>query len=332
MKFFYELVWLSQRLFRRKIGIAKISKPSISINQVESSILVVSNSLRGKRVLNDYKQPLHASSKIIKLRAPILNPKTGVMWSKKQIIEESTVWPVSKLLKWEPSPFFYQKVNNTSINLPDNGYYHFVIEDLPRFYEASKNQEFDQVIIGKNTKYVIDTLNFLKIKNFIIRKYPVLCNSLIFSEKNIGGIFTQFDRSELLEFSKDIKAANSNQILFIDRKNKQKGYFDRGIEYADIISSKFEKFNISRVYLEDLSFTEQISLIKSAKLIIGFHGAGLANIVWVDHPIKIFEITEERIMGNFEHISAVCGHEYTLLKASKIAEYDLAQIAKLFDI
>ena len=91
MKFFYELVWLSQRLFRRKIGIAKISKPSISINQVESSILVVSNSLRGKRVLNDYKQPLHASSKIIKLRAPILNPKTGVMWSKKQIIEESVV-------------------------------------------------------------------------------------------------------------------------------------------------------------------------------------------------------------------------------------------------
>jgi hypothetical protein len=331
MKIFYEIVWLYQRLIRRKIGIAKISKPSISINQVESNILAVSNSLRGKRILNDYKQPLYASSKIVKLRAPILNPKTGVMWIKKQILEESTVWPVSKLLKWEPSPFFYQKVNNTSISLPDNGYYHFVIEDLPRFYEVSKNQEFNQVIIGKNTKYVIDTLNFLKINNFIVRKYPVLCNVLIFSEKNIGGIFNEFDRFELLEFSKEIKATNSNQIIFIDRKNKQKGYFDRGIKYADIIASKFEKFDISRVYLEDLSFTEQISLIKSAKLVIGFHGAGLANIVWVDHPIKIFEITEERIMGNFEHISAVCGHEYTMLKASELAEYDLAQISKLFD-
>jgi hypothetical protein len=331
MKIFYELVWLWQRLVRRKIGIAKISKPSISINQVESSILAVSNSLRGKRRLNDYKQPLDAHSKIIKLREPILNPKTGVMWIKKQILEESTVWPVSKLLKWEPTPLFYQKVSNTSINLPDNGYYHFVIEDLPRFYEASKNQQFNQVIIGKKTKYVIDTLSFLKITNFIIKKYPICCNALIFSEKNIGGIFTKFDHLGLLEFSKEIKSTNSNQILFIDRKNKQKGYFDRGIRYADIIASKFEKFNISRVYLEDLSFIEQISLIKSAKLVIGFHGAGLANIVWIDHPVKIFEITEERIMANFEHISSVCGHEYTMMKASKLAEYDLAQISKLFD-
>jgi hypothetical protein len=331
MKIFYELFWLWQRLIRRKIGIAKISKPSISINQVETSILAVTNSLRGKRRLNDYKQPLDADSKIIKLRGPVLNPKTGVIWIKKQILEESTVWPVSKLLKWEPRPFFYQKVSNTSINLPDNGYYHFVIEDLPRFYEASKNQQFDQVIIGKKTKYVIDTLDFLKIRNFIIKKHPVCCNALIFSEKNIGGIFTKFDHSGLLEFSKEIKPTNSNQILFIDRKNKQKGYFDRGIKYADIIASKFEKFNISRVYLEDLSFIEQISLIKSAKLVIGFHGAGLANIVWIDHPVKIFEITEERIMANFEHISSICGHEYTMLKASKLAKYDLAQISKMFD-
>ena len=331
MNIFYELAWLWQRFVRRTIGIAKINKPSISINQVEMSVVAVGISLRDKRVLIDYKKPLNAHSEIIKLHNPILNPKTGVIWIKKQILEESTVYPVSKLLKWEPSPFFYQKVSNTSINLPDNGFYHFVIEDLPRFYEASKNHRFNQVVIGLKTKYITDTLNFLRIENFIVKKHPIRCDSLIFNEKNIGGIFSKFDHSMLLEFSNEIKPTDSDQILFIDRKNKQKGYFDRGIEYADIIASKFEKFNILKVYLEDLSFIEQISLIKSAKLVIGFHGAGLANIVWIDHPVKIFEITEERIMANFEHISSVCGHEYTMLKASKLAKYDLAQISKLFD-
>ena len=36
-------------------------------------------------------------------------------------------------------------------------------------------------------------------------------------------------------------------------------------------------------------------------------------------------------MGNFEHISSICGHEYTMLKASKLAEYNPEQISKLFD-
>jgi len=331
MKIFYELAWLWQRFVRRTIGIAKISKPSISINQVEMSVVEVGISLTDKRVLTDYKKPLNAHSEIIKLYKPILNPKTGVIWIKKQILEESTVYPVSKLLKWEPSPFFYQKVSNTSINLPDNGFYHFVIEDLPRFYEASRNHQFNQVVIGLKTKYITDTLNFLRIENFIVKKYPIRCDSLIFNEKNIGGIFSKFYHSKLLEFSNEIKPTDSDQILFIDRKNKQKGYSDRGVKYSEIIARKFEDFNIKRVYLEDLSFIEQISLIKSSKLIIGFHGAGLANIVWVDHPVKIFEITEERIMGNFEHISSICGHEYTMLKASKLAEYNPQQISKQFD-
>ena len=133
MKIFYELVWLFQRLIRRNIGIAKISKLSVSINHVNSNICNVTNSLSGQKYLNNYKQRLNSSRKIVKLSAPILNPKSGVLWIKKQILEESTVWPVSKLLKWEPTPFLSEKVKNISVNLPDNGYYHFVIEDLPRF-------------------------------------------------------------------------------------------------------------------------------------------------------------------------------------------------------
>ena len=261
MSIFYELAWLWQRFLRRKIGIAKISKLSISINQVGVSVLAVSNSLRDKRVLTDYKKPLNAHSEIVQLHKPVLNPKTGVIWIKRLILAESSVYPISKLLKWEPSPFFFQKVSNTSINLPDNGYYHFVIEDLPRFYEAFMNQQFSQVVIGSKSKYITDALNFLKIENIIIKKYPVCCDTLIFNEKNIGGIFSKFDHSMLLDFSKQIKATESNQILFIDRKNKEKGYFDRGMKYSDTIFSKLKNFNIKRVYLEDLTFIDQISLI-----------------------------------------------------------------------
>jgi hypothetical protein len=330
MKIFYELVWLFQRLIRRNIGIARINKLSVSINQVNSNI-TVTNSLSGQQYLNNYKQRLNSNRKIVKLNAPILNPKSGVLWIKKLILEESTVWPVSKLLKWEPTPFLSEKVKNTSINLPDNGYYHFVIEDLPRFFEVFRNQQFDQVIIGSKSNYILETLDFLKIENFVSKKYPVHCDKLLFSEKNIGGIFTKLDHTELQSFSSEIKPSSSNQILFIDRKNKQKGYLERGLKYADLIANKFKNFDITRVFLEDLSLIEQISLFKSSKLVIGFHGAGLANMVWIDRAVKIFEITEDRITSHFEHIASVCEHEYTMLKASELAQYNAAQISKLLN-
>lgn len=332
MKIFYELVWLFQRLIRRNIGIAKISQLSVSINQVNSNIRTITNSLSGQKNLDNYKQRLNSTRKIVKLSAPILNPKSGVLWVQKLILEESTVWPVSKLLKWEPTPFLSEKVKNTSVNLPDNGYYHFVIEDLPRFFEVFKNQQFDQVIIGSKSNYILETLNFLKIENFVIKKYPVNCDKLVFSEKTIGGIFTELDHTELKNFSSEIKTSSSNQILFIDRKNKQKDFLERGLKYANVITNLFQNFDTTRVYLEDLSLIEQISLFKSAKLVIGFHGAGLANMVWIDRPVRIFEITEDRITSHFEHIASVCGHEYTMLKASELAKYNAPQISKLLDI
>ena len=332
MRFFYELVWLLQRLIRRSIGIAKIKKISVSINQVNSDICIVTNSLSGQIYLNNYKQRLNSTRRIVKLTAPILNPKTGVLWIKKLILEESTVWPVSKLLKWEPTPFLSEKVASTSINLPDNGYYHFVIEDLPRFFEVFRNQRFDQIIIGSKSSYILETLDFLEIDNFTVKKYPVHCDELIFSEKNIGGIFSKLDHAELRNFSSRIEPSSNDQILFIDRKNKQKGFLERGLKYADVITNSFKNFGAKIVYLEDFSLIEQISLFKSAKLVIGFHGAGLANMVWIDRSVKIFEITENRITSHFEHIASICEHEYTMLKASELAKYDAAQISKLLDI
>jgi hypothetical protein len=332
MKIFYELIWLFQRLIRRKIGIARISKTSISISQINSNVFTVTNSLSGQKYLNNYKQRLNSTRKIVKLNAPILNSKTGVLWIKKLILEESTVWPVSKLLKWEPTPFLSEKVKNISVNLPDNGYYHFVIEDLPRFFEVFRNQRFDQVIIGSKSSYILETLDFLKIENFIVKKYPVRCDELVFSEKNIGGIFSKLDHAELKNFSNKIKPSSKDQILFIDRKNKQKGFIERGLKYADVITNLFKSFGAKIVYLEDFSLIEQISLFKSAKLVVGFHGAGLANMVWIDRSVKIFEITENRITSHFEHIASICEHEYTMLKASELAKYDAAQISKLLDI
>ena len=45
-----------------------------------------------------------------------------------------------------------------------------------------------------------------------------------------------------------------------------------------ILLSKIK--NLKKVYLEDYSLFDQISLFNNAKYIIGVHGAGMSNVVF----------------------------------------------------
>ena len=83
------------------------------------------------------------------------------------------------------------------------------------------------------------------------------------------------------------------------------------------------------VYLEELSLIEQISLVKNARVLAGFHGAGLANIVWNTKKCKVIEISESRITSHFSHISSICKHDYRFVKASELIKYSKKDFSAL---
>ena len=116
---------------------------------------------------DNYKRSLNSKGYIVSLFGSKLNPKTGITWSGKSIIEESSVLLAHKLLRWEPSPIFSQKLTGISINLPDNAFYHFLIEDLHMFIEVFNYKPKAQVIIGSKSKYVLDVIKLLKVQNYL---------------------------------------------------------------------------------------------------------------------------------------------------------------------
>lgn len=332
IELFYSFIWALQRYIRRTFKFIYIKNLSISAELDDvKGLKIMKFTNRPKPYLN-YKQRNTLNHRIISLNNAIVNPKTGVTWINGLILEESTIWPISKLLLWEPRPLFCPELNSTSINLPDNGFYHFIIEDLPRFIETFRSCSFDQVVIGSKSKYILDTLRLLEINSYRIKRFPVICKEFILSEKSLGGIFSESDRKELRFFSKKIECSSTDKKFFISRRNKIKGSFDRGLRFESIIVSKLQKFNIETIYLEDYSFVDQISLIKSASVLIGFHGAGLSHMVWSERPIQVFEITENRIIGNFQHVSKICGHNYQLLRASQVAKMSTPQLSKLLNV
>jgi capsular polysaccharide biosynthesis protein len=78
-------------------------------------------------------------------------------------------------------------------------------------------------------------------------------------------------------FTFGIKNKNINPIIFIDRRKR-----DREIFNQNYLNFYLKKKKIHKVYMEDLSLQKQIKLANQARIIIGIHGGGLANILWMN--------------------------------------------------
>lgn len=92
--------------------------------------------------------------------------------------------------------------------------------------------------------------------------------------------------------------------FYISRINADK----RRVTNEDELIESISKFGFRTVYLEHLTIEEQAKLFSSARMIIGQHGAGLANLVFCDDNCKVLEIH-----SHVEH------HHYRwLAKAKKI--------------
>ena len=81
------------------------------------------------------------------------------------------------------------------------------------------------------------------------------------------------------------------------------------------------------VRLEELDLATQIRLLASAKIIVGQHGAGLGNAVWMDPGGTVVEITNRPELRHFEIISRGMQHQHlTLPTAGAHVPVDLAML------
>ena len=63
--------------------------------------------------------------------------------------------------------------------------------------------------------------------------------------------------------------------------------------------------------MEDIPFTEQICMMRNKKIIAGFHGAGLTNIIGADPSTMILELFPSHGTNAYEKISRSLTNPYT---------------------
>jgi capsular polysaccharide biosynthesis protein len=105
-----------------------------------------------------------------------------------------------------------------------------------------------------------------------------------------------------------VPSAGTGRCIFIDRR----GGVRRTVENMHEIHTLIEEFGIELVALEDADMETQISLFSNAKLVVGPHGAGMANIVfrrWA--PLHLIDIQPRDYQADaFQQLCTVYGYSY----------------------
>lgn len=183
----------------------------------------------------------------------------------------------------------------TTIWGQDN-YYHWMFEELPRFYLLQQTGvEIDYYLSNyAMTKFQIDTLKSIGIDtNKIIsssENYAIQADELVipyapaFDSGYVPRWICDFIRSIHIEKAKDIKT------------NAPRIYIARGnVTHKKVINEEallpiLEDNGFKICYMEKYSQEEQAALFYHAEVIVAPHGAGLSNLVYCQEGTKVLEI------------------------------------------
>lgn len=216
-----------------------------------------------------------------------------------------------------------------------SGYYHWLLESLPRLLEAQK--QLDTFILLLPDSYTDpfyeETLTLLGIHHvYRIQsniKYEVPELALPYLAEAMG----YHSPSVLQELKQTILRAVTTKPLkatriYVSRRKatRRKVRNEREVEQL-LVSYGFEV-----VCFEDYAFQEAVQLCAGAEMLVGIHGAGLANILFMPESAVVVELRKfdngENIF--FENLAAAMQLRFQLLYCQAADESQSVQDADLY--
>jgi len=94
-----------------------------------------------------------------------------------------------------------------------------------------------------------------------------------------------FIRKKILDYFPD-KYKNFGDKIYISREKAEV----RKVENEEELVTLLKSNGYRKVFMEDYSFLEQLSIIRNAKNIIALHGQGIANILFAKDNAKLYEL------------------------------------------
>ena len=268
----------------------------------------------GTKVRNSYRPRF-----VYGLSGAIIDPIPNLVYdSNGQFIAESSSWLALRQFYSWPQPKIRvprSQLTGEFIFLPSNGYYHWLIEDLPVFLKSLAVAPTSKVLLPRNAASYVREVARLINNEIVLFDSPVRVERLVMTGKTAGignplvGLTPHpADVAILREvFAQYRKSGPCDRKLYLSRLGQKRSPANEAALLVEMEKEGFERFDGAR-----MSLAAQITLFSSARQLIGLHGAALSNVVWTPEGSHVCEIFSSGYMPScYSALTSIRSGHYT---------------------
>jgi capsular polysaccharide biosynthesis protein len=174
-----------------------------------------------------------------------------------------------------------------------NGFFHWIGDVLPRL-EAGATPEIRQrtflVPAMAMFPYVSPSLEPYGFSSVAMASWreTIRCGELLIITQAAptGNYRPSLMKSLRKRFRDHFGVGPAQRKLYVSRTRAAR----RRVANEDHVAAVMNRHGFEQVFLEDLSFAEQVRRVGSASVLVGNHGAGLANMTWMLPGTTVLEL------------------------------------------
>jgi hypothetical protein len=189
-------------------------------------------------------------------------------------------------------------------------HYHFLMETLPQVMRVLQVAP-DAVFLTAETPstFAQTLLSELGARVEVIERDRVLACSSVFYCEGFPRERTHPADMAMLYDTFHVDQGRADGRVYISRAKSM-----RAVRDEHVLEEALRTRGFTVVYLEELTFAEQVASMAGAGVVVAPHGAGLANTVFMPPGGHVIEITSGEWWSNaFRRIAHARGHSYDLL-------------------
>ncbi len=199
------------------------------------------------------------------------------------------------------------------VYLTAEAYYHWLLEDVPAYLQAKAASPTAVTLVRRNPPARVRSLLALLGEPFVEAPLNVLMPSFVFASKGASLVPNPVDVATLHAFRDSLTLpASTARKVYISRRTDGRFPENEDRVEAVLTAAGFEILNLT-----GMSLDAQMALFANADVVVGTHGAGLANLVWCQEAkTKVVEIMRWGQPDCFEHLARIADLTYVRVESS----------------
>lgn len=197
---------------------------------------------------------------------------------------------------------------------------HWITSHLPKLILLKERNQLENVIFPPRELRTPVIESSFEILNIDPDKYRTFDYTRPLQVKELTVLETDRFRPELLQSVRNTFCTTQeipHRRLYISRAKAKRRLLINESEIWPLL----EKLGFEKIFMEDLSFRDQITAMQQAEIVVAPHGAAITNVIFCSPGTHVIEIADLSFPNpNFYALCSAMDHHYWILNATSVGD------------